>query len=158
MIETAAQKAGRPQTARELLRFLGRVMPALAEVDLGAPGVGELTLVEMRILIALGESQDALALRDLAGLTGTSAGYCGQAADGLCSRGLAERVRGGRGPDRAIRISPHGRRLLASLEVKRQAALESFIDGLGPSEQLRLDGAAHLLGDLGRLSRGMLAA
>ena len=46
----------------------------------------------------------------------------------------------------------------ASLEASRQAAIEGFISGLSRTERLRLDGAAHLLGGLERLSHGMLVA
>jgi DNA-binding MarR family transcriptional regulator len=157
MIETA-QPRREGKTARELLRFLDEVMRAIVRVDLGDPGVAQLTLLEMRVLVALGDSGQAMGIRELAGMTGRSPGEAGQACHALRRRNLAERAGGGRGPDRAIRISSHGRRVLAALRASRQAAVEKFVAGLSRPERLRLDGAAHLLGgELERLSRGMLA-
>jgi DNA-binding MarR family transcriptional regulator len=159
MIETAKQQAPEGKTAAELLRFLNEMMRAMARVDLGDPGVAQLTFLEMRILVTLGECGRAIEIHELAQLSHTSLGQSGQACDALRGRGLADRAGGGRGPERALVITAGGRRLLASLEATRRAAVESLISGLGRSERLRLDGAAHLLGhDLERLSRGMLAA
>jgi DNA-binding MarR family transcriptional regulator len=158
MIETAEVAESR-KTARELLRFLEEMMRTLARVDLGDPGAAQLTLLEMRVLMALGEAGGALRISEVAGLTETSAGQSGQAADHLRGLGLAERAGGGRGEERAFAITRRGRRLLRSLEAGHQAAVERFIARLGHSERLRLEGAAHLLGrDLDRLSSGMLAA
>jgi DNA-binding MarR family transcriptional regulator len=158
MIETAEAIESR-KTARELLRFLEEMMRTIARVDLGDPGVAQLTLLEMRVLMALGEARHSLRIDELAGLIETSAGQSGQAADRLRGLGLAERAGGGRGEKRAFAISSRGRRLLRSLEAGRQSAVERFISQLGRSERLRLEGAAHLLGrDLDRLSEGMLAA
>jgi DNA-binding MarR family transcriptional regulator len=154
---TAEAKEGR--TARELLRFLDEVMRAIVRVDLGDPGIAQLTMLEMRALLGLGESGRALEIRELAGLTDMSLGESGQACHGLRSRGLADRAGGGRGSSRALRISSRGRRLLATLERNRQAAVEGFLGGLSGPERLRVDGAAHLLGGgLERVSGGMLAA
>jgi DNA-binding MarR family transcriptional regulator len=158
MIESAEAVESR-RTARELLRFLEERMRTIARVDLGDPGVAQLTLLEMRVLMALGEAGQALLIREVAEGTETSAGQSGQAADRLRGLGLAERAGGGRGEERAFAITRRGRHLLRSLEAGRQAAVERFISRLGPSERLRLEGAAHLLGhDLDRLSNGMLAA
>jgi DNA-binding MarR family transcriptional regulator len=158
MIETA-QSVERRKTARQLLRFLEEMMRTIARVDLGDPGVAQLTLLEMRILLVLGEAGRALPIGELAAISETSAGQSGQAADKLRGLGLAERGGGGRGDERAFAITIRGRRLLRSLEAGRQAAVERLISGLGRSERLRLEGAAHLLGrDLDRLSSGMLAA
>jgi DNA-binding MarR family transcriptional regulator len=158
MIETAQAVEGR-KTARELLRFLEEMMRTIARVDLGDPGVAQLTLLEMRILMALGEARRSLRIAEVAELAETSAGQSGQAADRLRGLGLAERAGGGRGEERAFAITRRGRRLLSSLDAGRQAAVEGFIARLGRSERLRLEGAAHLLGrDLDRLSSGMLAA
>jgi DNA-binding MarR family transcriptional regulator len=158
MIETAEVAESR-KTARELLRFLDEMMRTLARVDLGDPGAAQLTLLEMRILMALGEARVALRIRDLAGVTETSTGQSGQAADHLRGLGLAERAGGGRGEERAFALTRRGRRLLRSLEAGHQAAVEGFIARLSRSDRLRLEGAAHLLGrDLDRLSSGMLAA
>lgn len=158
MIETAEAVESR-KTARELLRFLEEMMRTIARVDLGDPGVAQLTLLEMRILMVLGEGGRALAIHQVAQLMEASAGQTGQAADRLRGLGLAERAGGGRGEERAFAITRRGRRLLRSLDAGRQAAVERFISRLGRSERLRLEGAAHLLGsDLDRLSNGMLAA
>jgi DNA-binding MarR family transcriptional regulator len=158
MIETAQSVEGR-KTARELLRFLEEMMRTIARVDLGDPGAAQLTLLEMRILMALAEAGRALRIEEIACAAETSAGQSGQAADRLRGLGLAERAGGGRGEERAFAITLRGRRLLRSLEAGRQAAVERFIARLGRSERLRLEGAAHLLGsDLDRLSAGMLAS
>jgi DNA-binding MarR family transcriptional regulator len=158
MIETA-EVAERRRTARELLRFLEEMMRTIAQVDLGDPGVAQLTLLEMRILMVLGESGGALTVHAVAAMTETSTGRSGQATDRLRGLGLAERAGGGRGTERAFAISARGRRLLRALEASRESAVERFIARLGRSERLRLEGAAHLLGhDLDRLSGGMLAA
>jgi DNA-binding MarR family transcriptional regulator len=158
MIETAQSAEGR-KTARQLLLFLEEMMRTIARVDLGDPGVAQLTLLEMRILLVLGEAGRALQIGEVAQASEISAGQSGQAADRLRGLGLAERVGGGRGEERAFAITARGRRLLRSLEASRQAAVERFIAGLGRSERLRLEGAAHLLGrDLDRLSSGLLAA
>jgi DNA-binding MarR family transcriptional regulator len=158
MIETAQTVESR-RTARELLRFLEEMMRTIARVDLGDPGVAQLTLLEMRILMALGEAGRALRIAEVAELAETSAGQSGLAADRLRGLGLAERAGGGRGEERAFAITSRGRRLLSSLDAGRQAAVEGFIAGLGRPERLRLEGAAHLLGrDLDRLSNGMLTA
>jgi DNA-binding MarR family transcriptional regulator len=157
MIETAEVAESR-KTARELLRFLEEMMRTIARVDLGDPGVAQLTLLEMRILMALGEDGGALSINDVAELTETSVGQSGQAADRLRALGLTERAGGGRGDRRAFAISTRGRRLLQSIEASRQSAVERFIGRLGKSERLRLEGAAHLLGpDLDRLAGPMLA-
>jgi DNA-binding MarR family transcriptional regulator len=158
MIETAEEVQSR-KTARELLRFLEEMMRTIARVDLGEPGASQLTLLEMRILIALGEAGEALRIRDIASLTAASAGETGQAAERLRVIGLSERAGGGRGEERAFAITGRGRRLLGSLDSSRQAAVERFIARLGRRERLRLEGAAHLLGrDLDRLSEGMFPA
>jgi DNA-binding MarR family transcriptional regulator len=158
MIEAAQAEEGR-KAARELLRFLEEMMRTVARVDLGDPGVAQLTLLEMRILLLLADAGRALEIGELAAISETSAGQMGQAADHLRGLGLAERLGGGRGAERAFAITARGRRLLRSLEAGRQAAVERFIAGLGHSERLRVEGAAHLLGrDLDRLSSGMLAA
>jgi DNA-binding MarR family transcriptional regulator len=158
MIEAADAIESR-KTARELLRFLEEMMRTIARVDLGDPGVAQLTLLEMRVLLGLGEAGHALRIDEMSALTQTSAGQTGQAVDRLRGLGFAERAGGGRGEDRAFAIARRGRRLLHSLEAGRQAAVERFISHLGRSERLRLEGAAHLLGsDLDRLSDGMLAA
>ena len=158
MIETAQSAEGR-KTARQLLLFLEQMMRTIARVDLGDPGVAQLTLLEMRILLVLGEAGRALQIGEFAQASEISAGQSGQAADRLRGLGLAECVGGGRGEERAFAITARGRRLLRSLEAGRQAAVERFIAGLDRSERLRLEGAAHLLGrDLDRLSSGLLAA
>ena len=146
-------------TARQLLTFLEEMMRTIARVDLGQSGVAQLSLLEMRLLIALGELGAAASLAEIAQLTQTSVGQSGQASERLRSRGLAARAGGGRGAERAFVITLRGRRLLHSLEEKRQAALEGLISRLTSPERLRLAGAAHLLGgDLDRLSGGMLGA
>jgi DNA-binding MarR family transcriptional regulator len=147
------------RTACDLLRFLDELMRAIAGVELGNPGVAQLTLLEMRILTSLAEAGKPLRLTDLAGLTEASVGQAGQATDRLRTLRLAERVGGGRGEERAFGIALRGRRLLSALGAGRQRAVEGFIARLGKAERLRLEGAAHLLGrDLDRLSEGMLAA
>jgi DNA-binding MarR family transcriptional regulator len=158
MIQTSA-RPNDGSTARELLRFLDELMRAVVRVDLGDPGIAQLTLLEMRVLVALGEAGRALEIRELAGLTGASVGETGQACHSLRAREFVERAGGGRGPERALRIATQGRRILASLRANREAAVEGFVEGLSGPDRLRLDGAAHLLGGgLERLSRGMLAA
>lgn len=157
---TNAEKAdeGR-KTARDLLRFLDEVMRAIAGVELGEPGVAQLTLVEMRILTTLAEAGQPMRVGDLARLSSASSGQTGQAIDRLRSRALAERAGGGRGSERAFMIARRGRRLLATVQAYRQRAVERYIARLGNQERLRLEGAAHLLGrDLDRLSGGMLSA
>ena len=158
MVETEQAQDGRA-TARELLRFLDELMRTIARVDLGDAGAAQLTLLEMRILTVLGDSGLATELREIAELTKTSVGHSGHASDRLRSRGLVERAGAGRGRERAFAITRRGRRLLASLDAGRQAAVEGLISGLGRTERLRLQGAAHLLGrDLDRLSTGFLPA
>lgn len=156
MIET--HEAENRKTARELLRFVEQLMRTIAGVDLGDPGAAQLTLLEMRILLALGDAGEARRVGEIAGLTATSTGQSGQAANRLRGLSLVERVGGGRGEERAFALTRRGRRMLRSLEASRQRAVEGFIARLGRSERLRLEGAAHLLGrDLDRLSNGMLA-
>jgi DNA-binding MarR family transcriptional regulator len=157
MIETAQPAEGR-KTARELLRFLEEMMRTIARVDIGDPGVAQLTLLELRILMALGDAGKPLPIGEIASISETSLGQSGQAADRLRALGFAERGGGGRGDERAFTITLCGRRVLRSLAAGRQAAVEGFIARLGRSERLRLEGAAHLLSrDLDRLSSGMLA-
>ena len=145
-------------TARQLLRFLDEMMRTIVRVELGDPALAQLTLLEMRVLIALGDRESAIALREIAAAAETSVGQAGQASDRLRGRGLVERAGGGRGERRALAITRRGRRLLASLAASRQAGVERFLAELGPSERLRVEGAAHLLGrDLDRLAGGMLA-
>jgi DNA-binding MarR family transcriptional regulator len=157
---TDTRRAGDGQrVARELLRFLDEVMRAIARVELGDPGVAQLTLLEMRILTSLAEAGRPMRLSEIADLTEASVGQTGQATDRLRVLGLAERAGGGRGWERAFVIALRGRRLRNSLEAGRQAAIEGFIAGLGRAERLRLEGAAHLLGrGLDRLAEGMLTA
>jgi len=145
--------------ARELLRFLDEVMRAIARVELGDPGVARLTLLELRLLTTLAEAGGPLSVIELADLTQAGVGETSQATDRLRALGLTDRAGGGRGSERAFLIALRGRRLLNSMDAGRQAAVERFIAGLGRSERLRLEGAAHLLGrDLDRLSGGMLTA
>jgi DNA-binding MarR family transcriptional regulator len=153
------ERSDGPRTARDLLRFLDELMRAIARVELGNPGVAQLTLLEMRILTSLAELGKPVRLSELADLTEVSVGQTGQATDRLRTLRLVQRLGGGRGPERSFAIVPRGRRLLASLEARRQRGVEGFIAELGRAERLRLEGAAHLLGrDLDRLSEGMLAA
>jgi DNA-binding MarR family transcriptional regulator len=157
MIDTAQQAEGR-KAARELLRFLEEIMRTIARVDIGDPGVAQLTLLELRILMAVGDVDRALPIDEIAAISETSIGQSGQAANRLRSLGLTERAGGGRGEERAFAITLRGRHLLRSIAAGRQAAVESFIARLNRTERLRLEGAAHLLGrDLDRLSNGMLA-
>jgi hypothetical protein len=157
MIATESQENGK--TARELLRFLDELMCSLARVDLGEPGVAQLTLAEMRILAALAEAGRALSIDELAALSDSSAGEAGQAATHLRHRRLAERVGGGRGQERSFAITLRGRQVLRSVADARSKAVEAFIAQLNDAQRLRLEGAVHLLGrDLDRLSEGMLAA
>src|SRR5262245_13520630 len=145
--------------ARELLRFLDEVMRAIARVELGDPGVARLTLLELRLLTALAEAGDPMSIIQLSDLTEAGVGEPGQAPHPPRELGRAERAGGGRGWERAFLVAHRGQRLLNSMEGGRQAAIERFIAGLGRSERLRLQGAAHLLGrDLDRLSGGMLTA
>jgi DNA-binding MarR family transcriptional regulator len=155
---TDAEQAGDGRKmARELLRFLDKLMQAIARVELGDPGAAQLTLLEIRILATLAETGRPIRLGELADLGEASAGQTGQVMDRLRRRGLAERAGGDRGQDRAFVIARAGRRLLGSLEAARRRAVESYITRLSKAERLRLEGAAHLLGpDLDRLSEGML--
>jgi len=84
------------RTARQLLAFLEEMMRTIARVDLGQSGVAQLSLLEMRLLIALGELGAAASLAEIAHLTETSVGQSGQASERLRSRGLAARAGGGR--------------------------------------------------------------
>ena len=153
------ERSDRRRTARDLLRFLDELMRAMARVELGNPSVAQLSLLEMRILSSLAEAGEPVRLSDLADRTAVSAGQTGQATDRLRTLRLVQRLGGGRGRERSFAIAPGGRHLLASLEARRQRAVEGFIARLGGAERLRLEGAAHLLGrDLDRLSEGMLAA
>src|SRR5947208_15699777 len=103
-------------TVRELLRFLDEMMRVIVRVDLGDPAVAQLTLLEMRILMTLGDSgKKAVALREIAQATRASARDSGQASDRLRRRGLVERTAGGRGEERAFTITLRGRRLIGSL-------------------------------------------
>ncbi len=147
------------QTARELARFLDRVMGAIARVELGDAGIAPLSLVEIRILIVLADRPTPLSIGELAALAALSVGRSGQAAARLTALGLAERVGGGRGSDRTIALTGGGRRLLGRHQAARERAIEGFIARLGESERLRLEGAVHLLGrDLDRLADRMLGA
>jgi len=157
MIETAEVPEVR-KTAWELLRFLEELMRAIARIDVGDPAVAQLTLLELRILMALGAAGES-ALSELSRSSATSLGQCEEASQRLRRRGLAERAAGEAGEERAFAITALGRRLISSLEKDRFAALESLISRLGRPERLRLEGATHLLGDdLDRLAAGMLAA
>jgi DNA-binding MarR family transcriptional regulator len=154
-----AQQAETKKVAQELLRFLEEMMEAIVRVDLGDPAVAQLTLLELRLMLALGEAREAISLRDLAECAGTSVGEGGHATERLRSRGLAERRGGGRGAERTFAITRRGRTLLRSLEAGRERAVEGLISRLAPTERLRVEGAAHLLGhDLDRLAGGLLAA
>ncbi len=147
------------QTARELAQFLDRVTPAIARVDLGDAGIAPLSLLELRILIALADSATALSIGELAALAALSVGQSGQAAARLSGLGLTARVGGGRGSERTIALTRRGRRLLGRLEAARERTIEGFIARLGETERLRLEGAVHLLGrDLDQLADRMLAA
>jgi DNA-binding MarR family transcriptional regulator len=147
------------RAAHLLLRFLDDVMRAVGRVELGDPGIAQLTLVEMRILSALAEAGTPVSLHDLARRTEAGEGQTGQATARLRALELAERAGGGRGSEREFVIASRGRRLLSYLENARQRAVEGFIARLDETQRLRVEGAAHLLGpDLDRLSKGMLAA
>jgi DNA-binding MarR family transcriptional regulator len=153
-----AQEAETRKVAQQLLRFLEEMMEAIVRVDLGDPAIAQLSLLELRLMLALGDAHGPISLRELARCTETSIGQGGQATERLRSRGLAERRGGGRGAERAFAITRRGRALLRSLEAGRRSAIEGLISRLAPSERLRVEGAAHLLGDdLDRLTGGLLA-
>jgi DNA-binding MarR family transcriptional regulator len=142
-----------------LARFIDRVMGAMERIDLGDAGIAQLSLLEMRMLMALADRGTPLSLAQLAGLAALSVGRSGQAAARLTGLRLTERVGGGRGPERTIALTRRGRRHLGRFDTARETAIEAFIASLGESERLRLEGAVHLLGrDLDRFSDGMLAA
>jgi DNA-binding MarR family transcriptional regulator len=146
------------RAARLLLRFLDDVMRAVAGIELGDPGVAQLTLLEMRILTSLAEAGGPTSLSDLARRSEAATGQTGQATARLRGLKLAERAGGGRGSEREFVIASRGRRLLSYLQASRQRAVEGFIARLDETERLRVEGAAHLLGrDLDRLSKGMVA-
>src|SRR5262245_39414063 len=128
MTDTDEAGDGR-RIARELLRFLDEVMRAIARVELGDPGVARLTLLELRLLNALGEAREPMSVTELADLTEAGMGETGHATDRLRALGLTERAGGGRGSERAFLVGLRGRRLLNSLEAGRQAAVERFIAG-----------------------------
>jgi DNA-binding MarR family transcriptional regulator len=143
--------------ARSLLRFLDDVMRAIVRVELGDPGIAQLTLLEMRILTSLAEAGGPTSLSELARRNEAGTGQTGQATAHLRGLRLAERAGGGRGSDREFVIASRGRRLLSYLQSSRQRAVEGFIARLDETERLRVEGAAHLLGhDLDRLSGGMV--
>lgn len=147
------------RTAGELLRFLERMMDAIARVDLGDSAVAQLTLLELRVLIVLGGAPRPTTIREIALEGETSVAQSGHATGRLRARGLAERRGGGRGDDRAFSLTGKGVQLLRSLDAGRQSGVEMLISSLAPSDRLRLEGAAHLLGtDLDRLGAGVLAA
>jgi DNA-binding MarR family transcriptional regulator len=147
------------RAARLLLRFLDDVMRAIARVELGDPGVAQLTLLEMRILTSLAEAGGPTSLSDLARRSEAGTGQTGQATAHLRGLKLAERAGGGRGSEREFVIASRGRQLLSYLQAARQRAVEGFIARLDETERLRVEGAAHLLGrDLDRLSNGMVAS
>lgn len=144
------------RAARSLLRFFDDVGRGIARVELGDPGIARLTLLEMRILTSLAEAGRPTSLRELARRNEAGPGQTGQATAHLRGLRLAERAGGGRGSAREFVIASRGRRLLSCLKSARERALEGFIAGLGETERLRVEGAAHLLGrDLDRLSKGM---
>jgi hypothetical protein len=66
------ERSDRPRTARDLLRFLDELLRAIARVELGNPGVAQLTLLEMRILTSLAEAGKPVRLSDLADRTAVS--------------------------------------------------------------------------------------
>jgi hypothetical protein len=153
----ARRSDGERTAARLLLRFLDDVMRAIARVELGNPGIAQLTLLEMRILTSLDEAGGPTSLSELARRSDAGAGETGHAAAHLRGLKLAEPAGGGRGSDREFVIASRGRRLLSYLHTARQRAVEGFIARLDETERLRVEGAAHLLGrDLDRLEKGAL--
>lgn len=146
--------------ARELTPVLDGLTRSLTVQDPPPPrGVEGLTLLDMRILLALQDAHWPLSISEVANRCQLSPRQAGQAAGHLAGRGLVTRSGGGGGATGMVTLGPSARQLLMELEAARLGALESFISQLGPSERLRLEGALHLLGNgLDRAGRGMLAA
>jgi DNA-binding MarR family transcriptional regulator len=96
----------------------------------------------------LGEAAEARQVGDLAEALGVSVPSMSRAVDGLVKKRLATRVED---PDdrrvRRVAITAHGKKLVDTLVVVRQAGMETFAASLTAAQRRKLDAAVDSLMD-----------
>ncbi|HEY2334791.1 MAG TPA: MarR family transcriptional regulator [Solirubrobacterales bacterium] len=96
----------------------------------------------------LGEAAEARQVGDLAEALGVSVPSMSRAVDGLVKKRLATRVEDAE--DRRVRriaITAHGKKLVDTLVVVRQAGMETFAASLTAAQRRKLDAAVDSLMD-----------
>ena len=101
---TTQQQSEARSTARELLQFLEEMMNALVRVDIGDPAVAQLSLLELRVLMVLGDSAQATTWRPVP--TGDAEGPPGLSAVRAAGRSVGGIP--GATPGTAIGVITHG--------------------------------------------------
>jgi DNA-binding MarR family transcriptional regulator len=102
----------------------------------------DLSFSQVRALFVLFDSQEDLAVHELAGLLGLSMATAGRAVQGLARAGLVTR----REDDhdrrvKRVRLSEHGRRFVGSLAQAHREAVRECLESLSEHEREQLSQA-----------------
>jgi DNA-binding MarR family transcriptional regulator len=115
-----------------------------------------LSMTQCKVLLelgGLGHDAQAWQVSDLAELFGVSVPSMSRAVDALVKAKLATRVED---PDdrrvRRVKITPKGKKLVATLVTVRVAGIESFVATLSAAQRRKLDAAVEALMDREDLS------
>ncbi|HWN72416.1 MAG TPA: MarR family transcriptional regulator [Solirubrobacterales bacterium] len=115
-----------------------------------------LSMTQCKVLLelgGLGHDDQAWQVSDLAELFGVSVPSMSRAVDALVKAKLATRVED---PDdrrvRRVKITPKGKKLVATLVTVRVAGIESFVATLSAAQRRKLDAAVEALMDREDLS------
>jgi DNA-binding MarR family transcriptional regulator len=110
-----------------------------------------LSMTQCKVLLelgGLGHDDAAWQVSDLAELFGVSVPSMSRAVDALVKAKLASRVED---PDdrrvRRVKITPKGKKLVATLVTVRLAGIESFVATLSAAQRRKLDAAVEALMD-----------
>jgi DNA-binding MarR family transcriptional regulator len=146
--------------ADELMRFVLHVMNVKQDDFLSVIAELDLTLPQLRALFVLGQSEQALALGELAPRMGLSVAAAGRAVDGLVRDGLVSRSEDL--ADRRIKrlaLTERGRGTTARVAGARLEGMRQFAETLDEQTRERLsDGLAPVLAQLDAGTCGPQAA
>ncbi len=110
-----------------------------------------LSITQSKVLLelgGLGQEEEAWQVSDLAELFGVSVPSMSRAVDALAKAKLASRVED---PEdrrvRRVKITPKGKKLVATLVTVRLTGIESFVATLSAAQRRKLDAAVEALMD-----------
>ncbi len=134
---------------RRLAEDLGLVLDALLERT--AQGFVErvrahgLSLTEARVLRSLDRSHNAVPADDLAARASLEPETAARAVAGLRDHDLVIDIATHYGAPGALTLTRHGRAIVRDLDQARRIDLQTFIEGLDPTERRRVEAAVSLL-------------